>query len=76
VFIELTLKSEQEEYQREGIKWTPVKYFDNKVICDMIEAVCEPRLHSGEGTGTLVNVSRVMEVFWLPRRQEQQLTIS
>jgi len=37
VFIELTLKSEQEEYQREGIKWTPVKYFDNKIICELIE---------------------------------------
>jgi len=37
VFIELTLKSEQEEYVREGIEWTPVKYFDNKTICDLIE---------------------------------------
>lgn len=36
-FIELTLKSEQEEYAREGIAWTPVEYFDNRVICDMIE---------------------------------------
>eukprot|EP01126_Amoeba_proteus_P065590 TRINITY_DN935_c0_g1_i7.p1 TRINITY_DN935_c0_g1~~TRINITY_DN935_c0_g1_i7.p1 ORF type:complete len:716 (-),score=138.71 TRINITY_DN935_c0_g1_i7:110-2257(-) len=39
LFIEMTLKSEQEEYQREGISWTPVKYFDNKIICDLIEAV-------------------------------------
>eukprot|EP01097_Dermamoeba_algensis_P009393 TRINITY_DN660_c0_g1_i10.p1 TRINITY_DN660_c0_g1~~TRINITY_DN660_c0_g1_i10.p1 ORF type:complete len:779 (+),score=206.65 TRINITY_DN660_c0_g1_i10:954-3290(+) len=37
VFIELTLKSEQEEYVREGIEWTPVKYFDNKTICELIE---------------------------------------
>lgn len=37
LFIELTLKREQEEYAKEGIKWTPVKYFNNKVICDMIE---------------------------------------
>jgi len=37
VFIELTLKSEQEEYVKEGIEWTPVKYFDNKTICDLIE---------------------------------------
>lgn len=36
-FIELTLKLEQEEYAREGIAWTPVEYFDNRVICDLIE---------------------------------------
>merc|ERR1712000_547539 len=29
VFIELTLKQEQEEYIREGIEWTPVEYFNN-----------------------------------------------
>eukprot|EP01101_Sappina_pedata_P000405 TRINITY_DN1044_c0_g1_i1.p1 TRINITY_DN1044_c0_g1~~TRINITY_DN1044_c0_g1_i1.p1 ORF type:complete len:1010 (-),score=418.88 TRINITY_DN1044_c0_g1_i1:23-2779(-) len=38
LFIELTLKTEQEEYVREGITWTPIKYFNNKVICDLIEA--------------------------------------
>ncbi|KAL5292703.1 MYO1H family protein [Megaselia abdita] len=37
LFIELTLKSEQEEYNREGIEWVPVEYFDNKVICNLIE---------------------------------------
>lgn len=37
LFIELTLKSEQEEYYREGIEWVPVRFFDNKVICDLIE---------------------------------------
>ncbi len=37
VFIELTLKSEQEEYVREGIEWTPVKYFNNNIICELIE---------------------------------------
>lgn len=37
LFIELTLKSEQEEYLREGIEWVPVEYFDNKVICNLIE---------------------------------------
>lgn len=39
-FIELTLKAEQEEYRREGIDWTPIKYFNNKVVCDMIEGIC------------------------------------
>ena len=37
IFIQLTLKAEQEEYAREQIKWTPIKYFDNKVVCSLIE---------------------------------------
>ncbi|EKM61602.1 uncharacterized protein PHACADRAFT_248292 [Phanerochaete carnosa HHB-10118-sp] len=37
IFIELTLKSEQEEYVREQIKWNPIKYFNNKIVCDLIE---------------------------------------
>lgn len=38
LFIELTLKSEQEEYQREEIDWQPITYFDNKPICSLIES--------------------------------------
>uniref|UniRef100_A0A3Q3D7D0 Myosin Ic, paralog a n=1 Tax=Hippocampus comes TaxID=109280 RepID=A0A3Q3D7D0_HIPCM len=38
LFIELTLGSEQEEYTTEGIAWEMVPYFDNKIICDLIEA--------------------------------------
>ncbi|KAJ2949317.1 hypothetical protein O0L34_g6270 [Tuta absoluta] len=38
LFIQLTLKSEQEEYLREGIEWEPVEYFNNIIICDLIEA--------------------------------------
>ncbi|EEH46923.2 myosin-1 [Paracoccidioides brasiliensis Pb18] len=37
IFIQLTLKTEQEEYAREQIKWTPITYFDNKVVCSLIE---------------------------------------
>ncbi|CAH2095894.1 unnamed protein product [Euphydryas editha] len=37
LFIQLTLKSEQEEYLREGIEWEPVEYFNNIIICDLIE---------------------------------------
>ncbi|XP_069081974.1 unconventional myosin-Ib isoform X1 [Pleurodeles waltl] len=37
IFIELTLKEEQEEYIREGIQWTHIEYFNNAVICDLIE---------------------------------------
>ena len=39
IFIQLTLKAEQEEYAREQIQWTPIKYFDNKIVCDLIESV-------------------------------------
>ncbi|XP_017120922.1 unconventional myosin ID [Drosophila elegans] len=37
LFIELVLKQEQEEYQREGIEWTNIDYFNNKIICDLVE---------------------------------------
>lgn len=37
IFIELTLKTEQEEYVREQIKWNPIAYFNNKIVCDLIE---------------------------------------
>ncbi|XP_028172664.1 unconventional myosin ID [Ostrinia furnacalis] len=38
LFIELVLKQEQEEYAREGITWTPVTYFNNRVICELVDA--------------------------------------
>lgn len=38
IFIQLTLKAEQDEYVQEQIKWTPIDYFNNKVVCDLIEA--------------------------------------
>ncbi|WVO18360.1 myosin-1 [Cryptococcus depauperatus] len=37
IFIELTLRAEQEEYVREQIKWTPIKFFDNAIVCSLIE---------------------------------------
>ncbi|KAL9081725.1 MAG: hypothetical protein Q9159_007102, partial [Coniocarpon cinnabarinum] len=46
IFIQLTLKTEQEEYEREQIKWTPIKYFDNKVVCDLIEEKRPPGVFS------------------------------
>ncbi|KAM9851924.1 myosin IEb [Aulostomus maculatus] len=42
IFIELTLKAEQEEYVQEGIKWRPIEYFNNKVVCDLIESKLNP----------------------------------
>jgi len=42
IFIELTLKAEQEEYVRERITWAPIKFFNNKVVCDLCEARSPP----------------------------------
>ncbi|XP_056301122.1 unconventional myosin-Ie-like [Pseudoliparis swirei] len=42
IFIELTLKAEQDEYVQEGIQWTPIEYFNNKVVCDLIESKLNP----------------------------------
>jgi myosin-1 len=38
IFIEKTLKEEQEEYRAEGIQWEEVSYFNNKICCDLIES--------------------------------------
>ncbi len=46
IFIQLTLKAEQEEYVNEGIQWTPIKYFNNKVVCELIEGKRPPGLFS------------------------------
>lgn len=46
IFIQLTLKTEQEEYAREKIQWTPISYFDNKVVCDLIEQTRPPGILS------------------------------
>jgi myosin-1 len=46
IFIQLTLKTEQEEYAREQIKWTPITYFDNKIVCDLIESNRPPGIFS------------------------------
>jgi myosin-1 len=45
-FIELTLKAEQEEYKQEGIKWEPIKYFNNLVVCELIEGKAPPGMFS------------------------------
>jgi myosin I len=38
IFIQLTLKAEQEEYGKEGIPWENIDYFNNKICCDLIES--------------------------------------
>uniref|UniRef100_A0A8C2VT82 Myosin IH n=1 Tax=Chinchilla lanigera TaxID=34839 RepID=A0A8C2VT82_CHILA len=37
LLIERTLKAEQAEYETEGIEWEPIQYFNNKIICDLVE---------------------------------------
>jgi hypothetical protein len=38
IFIENTLRAEQDEYKVEGIKWKPIAYFNNKIVCELIES--------------------------------------
>ncbi|KAM4874455.1 unconventional myosin-Ig isoform 2-T2 [Thomomys bottae] len=37
LFIQLILKQEQEEYEREGISWQSVEYFNNAAIVELVE---------------------------------------
>ncbi|CAH7690466.1 hypothetical protein BY996DRAFT_8483949, partial [Phakopsora pachyrhizi] len=37
IFIELTLKKEQEEYAVEKFTWTPIKFFNNKIVWYLID---------------------------------------
>ena len=46
IFISLTLKAEQDEYESEGIAWTPIPFFNNKIVCDLVEG-------SAKGLGLL-----------------------
>jgi len=46
IFIELTMKSEQEEYVQEGIKWKEIQYFNNQIVCDLIEGKKPPGIFS------------------------------
>eukprot|EP00106_Octopus_bimaculoides_P005095 XP_014772537.1 PREDICTED: unconventional myosin-Ie-like [Octopus bimaculoides] len=36
----------QEEYMAENIKWTPIDYFNNKIVCDLIEQKKPPGIMS------------------------------
>eukprot|EP01114_Cavostelium_apophysatum_P015638 TRINITY_DN4304_c0_g1_i2.p1 TRINITY_DN4304_c0_g1~~TRINITY_DN4304_c0_g1_i2.p1 ORF type:complete len:821 (-),score=179.67 TRINITY_DN4304_c0_g1_i2:123-2585(-) len=38
IFIDLTLKAEQEEYIKEGIPWEQIKYYNNKPTVDFLAA--------------------------------------
>ena len=32
----------QEEYVQEGIRWVPIEYFNNQIVCDLIESKQPP----------------------------------
>jgi len=36
IFVNLTIRGEQEVYQREGLKWRQIDYFDNKTVVELI----------------------------------------
>lgn len=42
IFIDLTVRGEQKEYHEEGMKWKDIAFFDNKVVCDLIEGKSPP----------------------------------
>ena len=44
IFIELTLKAEQEEYKQEGIEWQSIPFKDNQHTIDMIEEARAPSI--------------------------------
>ncbi|XP_012234244.1 unconventional myosin-Ie-like [Linepithema humile] len=44
IFIELTLKTEQEEYVAENIRWTPIEYFNNAIVVELLEGKRPPGL--------------------------------
>uniref|UniRef100_A0A2D4M4M7 Unconventional myosin-Ia n=1 Tax=Micrurus spixii TaxID=129469 RepID=A0A2D4M4M7_9SAUR len=81
IFILLTLKEEQEEYIREGITWTHVDYFDNSIICNLIEdnksgilaMLDEECLRPGEvNEETFLN--KLNQVFAKHQRYESRIT--
>ncbi|XP_077979161.1 unconventional myosin-Id-like [Glandiceps talaboti] len=71
LFIELVLKQEQEEYNREGIEWTNVEYFNNRIICDLVE-----QQHKGIISildEACMNVGKVTDVMYL-QAMDQKLS--
>ncbi|KAI8451831.1 P-loop containing nucleoside triphosphate hydrolase protein, partial [Phakopsora pachyrhizi] len=52
IFIELTLKKEQEDYAVEKITWTPIKFFNNKIVCDLIDEKRPPGIFAAMNDAT------------------------
>jgi myosin-1 len=47
IFIEQVLRAEQDEYSREGIQWQPIKFFNNKIVVDLIDSAKVCNVHRG-----------------------------
>jgi myosin-1 len=59
IFIELTLNAEQLEYEAEGIAWQPIPFFNNKVVCDLLDG----QRPSGLFRGALRTLGAVLHVY-------------
>ncbi|RZF44012.1 hypothetical protein LSTR_LSTR007284 [Laodelphax striatellus] len=46
IFIQLTLKAEQEEYIAENIRWTPIDFFNNAIVVGLMEHRSPPGIFS------------------------------
>lgn len=70
-FIELTLKAEQEEYKAEGIKWEPIKYFNNQIVCELMEGKRPPGIFSvlDDVCFTIHSTSKGTDVKFLQKMQ-------
>ena len=55
IFIELTLKNEQDEYAREGIEWKKIAFFNNKIVCELIEGSITPAVRLPPGIFSLLD---------------------
>eukprot|EP01104_Vermistella_antarctica_P014278 TRINITY_DN445_c0_g1_i1.p1 TRINITY_DN445_c0_g1~~TRINITY_DN445_c0_g1_i1.p1 ORF type:complete len:606 (-),score=158.16 TRINITY_DN445_c0_g1_i1:126-1943(-) len=42
IFIDLTVRGEQKEYHDEGMKWKDIDFFDNKIVCELVDASRPP----------------------------------
>lgn len=50
----------QEEYVEEGINWSPIDYFNNKIVCDVIESKVSPLF-------VLVSYKKNLSGLWVRR---------
>jgi len=61
IFIELTLKAEQDEYAAEGIPWRDIPFHNNKPLCDLIEgkpgllSICDDCCNTAKTDAMFVN---------------------
>lgn len=59
---ELVLKQEQEEYRREGIEWQNIEFFNNQIICDLVEAP-----HKGKNAKQPTKYHKHVFIYYLNR---------